>query len=95
VGEGEGRREGLLSVTVIELRAIAALRSVRMPPKNWHARCVFRLDSEATANPGRALGVTEAADLWFLVWRYRRQIADADVVTYADELVNGARSLAF
>jgi len=34
-------------------------------------------------------------DLWFLVWRYRRQIADLDVVTKANEIVNGALSLEF
>jgi hypothetical protein len=86
---------GTSEVTVIELRAIAALRSVKFPEKNWHARCAVRLDADATVNPGRPLRIAEASDLWFIVYRYRRQITDREVIARADEIVNGAKHLAF
>jgi hypothetical protein len=45
--------------------------------------------------PNARLVETQAGDLWFLVWKFRRQIADAAVVAHADELLNGAMHLAF
>ncbi|HYL64453.1 MAG TPA: hypothetical protein VE077_17705 [Candidatus Methylomirabilis sp.] len=82
-------------MTIIELRAAAALRSVKVAHVNWQIRCKARLIRSMELCPGKPLLIADAADLWFLVWRYRRQIADAEVLAHADELVNGARSLAF
>jgi hypothetical protein len=79
----------------LETRAVVALRSVKMPEKGWHARRAEFLNGLMMLEPHRRLWSTEAGDLWFLVWRYRRQIADVDVVAKADEIVNGALSLEF
>jgi len=79
----------------LEKRAITALRSVRMPEKNWHARAAERLNMWATLRAEQRLPIAEASDLWFLVWRYRRQIDDGELVAKANEIVNGAMSLAF
>jgi hypothetical protein len=81
-------------MTVLEIRAIAALRAVRIPAQRWHASCAGKLDGAMASDPSRELGLVEAADLWFLVWTYRRQIADRQVVAHADEIVNGAMHLA-
>lgn len=82
-------------MTDLEKRAVTALRSVKMPEKNWHADCVKRLVAWVTSYPDSRLHSPDAADLWFLVWRYRRQITDAGVVAKADEIVNGAMRLEF
>lgn len=81
-------------MSVIELRAIAALRSVKMPHQSKHPRLVAGLVSRTESVPSAPLPIVLSADLWFLVWRYRRQITDVEVVKRADELVNGALSLA-
>jgi hypothetical protein len=82
-------------VTELEIRAISALRSVKMPKQPWHWKGVEALNTRLTLEPHARLGFTEAADLWFLVWRYRRQITDREVVVHANEIVNGAMDLAF
>ena len=82
-------------MTDLEKSAVVALRDVKVPDKNWHGARIEALNMRLTVKPEPRLGCTEEADLWFLVWRYRRQIADAAVVAHADELMNGARSLSF
>lgn len=82
-------------MTDLEKRAIVALRSVKMPEKNWHAGRAESLNMLLTIMPETRLGISQEADLWFLVWRYRRQIAERDVVQHACELVKGERSLSF
>jgi hypothetical protein len=82
-------------VTDLEKRAVTALRSVKMPEKNWHARRAESLNMLMTLDANRKLDVGQKADLWFLVWRYRRQVDDAQLVATANEIVNGAMSLAF
>jgi hypothetical protein len=82
-------------VTELEKRAVTALRSVKMPERTWHGRGAEALNLRMTLQPQLRLGFTEAADLWFLVWRYRRQIADREVVAHANEIVNGEMDLAF
>lgn len=82
-------------MTDLEQRAIRALRDVRVPAKNWHGTRIEALNMRLTVIPEAGLGITDQADLWFLVWRYRLQIDDAAVVAYADDLVNGTRSLNF
>lgn len=82
-------------MTDLEQRAVRALRGVRVKHTAWNNRCVAALNNFLTVGPEARLGITQEADLWFLVWRYRRQIADHKVVAHADELMNGARSLSF
>ncbi len=82
-------------MTDLEKRAVTALRSVKMPEQNWHARRAESLNMRLTLQPQPRLGITEEADLWYLVWRYRRQIADLEVVARENEIVNGAMSLGF
>jgi hypothetical protein len=82
-------------MTDLEKRAITVLRSVKMPEQTWHVRRVDSLSSLMTLYPERKLDVGQKADLWFLVWRYRRQIDDGELVRTANEVVNGAFSLAF
>ena len=82
-------------MTGIETRAVVALRSVKMPEQGWHARRREFLNGLMALEPYRRLDHLQAADLWFLVWRYRRQIVDAEVVAKANEIVNGALNRAF
>lgn len=82
-------------MTDLEKRAIQALADVKLPSEGWHLRRVEYLFMKLALYPNARLVTTQAGDLWFLVWRYRRQIADAAVVAHADELVNGAMHLAF
>lgn len=82
-------------MTDLEQRAIRALADVRMPTKSWHWKQAEHLLGVLVLEPQRKLGITEAADLWFLVFRYRRQIPDVELVSHARELVTGAMSLAF
>lgn len=81
-------------MTDLEKRAVLAMCSVKLPSHNWHARRTKQLCGDMVLDSQRRLSVADRTDLWFLVWRYRRQIADAEVVAHADELVNGALHLA-
>lgn len=82
-------------MTDLEQRAIRSLLSVKVPDKNWHGARIESLNMRLTVMPESRLGCTEEADLWFLVWRYRRQIEDAAIVARADGIVNGALHLSF
>jgi hypothetical protein len=82
-------------VTELEERAITALRVVKMPERSGHARRAESLYMLMVLAPNVRLDSEQAGDLWYLVWRYRRQIADHEVIMYANEIVNGAMSLAF
>ena len=82
-------------MTGLEKRAIRSLRDVKMPEGNWHGRRAEFLYGVMALDPHRRLTAEQAGDLWYLVWRYRRQIADCEVVMHANEIVNGAMSLAF
>jgi hypothetical protein len=82
-------------MTDLEKRAIRVLQDVRMPQEGWHARRAQYLFFRLTMQPAARLVETQAGDLWYLVWRFRRQIADREVVAHADNLVNGALHLAF
>lgn len=82
-------------MTDMEQRAVRALRGVRVTHRTWHDRRVEELNQWLYIRPDARLGITEEADLWFLVWRYRRQIDDAEVIAHADELMNGAKTLRF
>lgn len=79
----------------LEKRAVLALLDVRCKPETWHARRIAQLDLKRALRGEARLIVTESADLWFLVWHYRRQITDAGVVAEADRIRNGALNLIF
>lgn len=82
-------------MTDLEQRAIRLLLDVKVPDKNWHGARIESLNMRLTLQPEMRLPLSEASDLWFLVWRYRRQIDDGEIVSKANELVNGALSLSF
>jgi hypothetical protein len=82
-------------MTDLEKRAVVALRSVRFPKETWHARRAKSLSGLMEKYPRVRLYSASAGDLWFLVWTYRRQVADLEVVAKADEFVNGALGLSF
>jgi hypothetical protein len=82
-------------MTDLEKRAVTALHSVKMPEKNWHARRAKLLYELMEKSPCASLYSTSVGDLWFLVWTYRRQIADRQVVAEANAVVNGALNLEF
>jgi len=83
------------ALPIFEQRAIRELRGVRMPESNWHGKRAAHLYTLFLNEPHSRLSCSDAGDLWFLVWRYRRQIENREVVAHADELMNGAKSLAF
>lgn len=80
-------------MTDLEQRAIRLLLEVKVPEVTWHGARVESLNMRLTLEPDKPLPSFEAADLWFLVWRYRRQIDDLQIVAKANELVNGVLSL--
>ena len=82
-------------MTELEQRAITALHHVKMPSKTWHADRAEALNARMLLFPDRPLAVDQKADLWFLVWRYRRQVDDPVLFRAANEMVNGALSLEF
>ena len=82
-------------MTDLEQRAARLLPSISYGGKSWHeprAKTLFQLVSN---DPLWSLTPHEQADLWFLVWHYRRQIKEAEVVARADELMTGALALRF
>lgn len=82
-------------MTDLEKRAITALAGVRFPSKGWYENRAKFLKMKMDVFPHARLVETQAGDLWFLVWHFRRQIKDDAVLAHADELVNGALHLAF
>lgn len=82
-------------MTDLEKRAITAVNAVRFPSKGWYENRAKFLKMKMDVFPHARLVETQAGDLWFMVWHFRRQIADREVVAHADELVNGAMHLAF
>ena len=95
MGENEGADSGLLSMTELQQRAIRSLLAVKVPEKLWHGSRIEALHMRLKLYPESRLMWPEESDLWFLVWRYRRQIDDSEIVCKANELVNGALSLSF
>ena len=88
----------------IEQRAVAALSGItvghyyvagkgNVPADAWGLQRAREFYGMLTLEPSRVLTCEEAGDLWYLVWKYRRQIHDDEVLTRADEIVNGALSL--
>jgi hypothetical protein len=82
-------------MTDLEKRAITALQGVRFPREGWYENRARFLEMKMVLGPHARLVVTQAGDLWYMVWKFRRQIGDRAVVAHADELINGAMHLAF
>jgi hypothetical protein len=82
-------------MTDLEQRAIRSLSRAAMPAQGWHRGFRVFLIEKMRESPRDRLLSRQQADLWFLVWTYRRQIDDFQVVAKANEIVNGAMSLAF
>lgn len=82
-------------MTELERRAITALRSAKVPEKTWHWKRAEALNMALSMRASRPLLSAQEADLWFLVWRYRRQIDDPQLVAKANEIVNGVMALEF
>lgn len=82
-------------MTDLEKRAITVLQGVRFPSMGWYENRARFLKMKMDCFPNARLVETQASDLWFLVWKFRRQITDREVVARGDELVNGALHLAF
>jgi hypothetical protein len=79
----------------MEQRAARLLPRIRYAPDTWHeprAKTLFRIcDKE----PCWKLTALEQSDLWFLIWHYRRQVKEIELVARAGEVVNGQVSLRF
>ena len=73
--------------TPIERRARDALANVTFPVASSHKRFARNLMGPSDAAGGHpAITDKQAAYLWHLVWRYRRQIPSADLVEHARRL---------
>lgn len=82
-------------MTDLEQRAAKLLKGIRYAPAMWHeprAQSLFRL---CNRDPNRKLTAHEQADLWFLIWHYRRQVNSAEAVARAGEVVNGQVAMRF
>jgi hypothetical protein len=82
-------------MTDIEQRAAKMLDRIRYAPNIWHeprAKTLYRLSQSC---PHWNLTALEQADLWFLIWHYRRQVNDTELIGRAGEVVNGQVALRF
>jgi hypothetical protein len=82
-------------MTDLEQRAAQLLPQIRYAPDMWHeprAKFLYRVWK---SDPLWNLTALEQADLWWLIWHYRRQVDDADLVWRADEVTNGVLALRF
>ncbi len=72
-----------VSMTQLEQSAARALYNVRTGVFNNAGRFIGWLEFLAEQEPSRELKPHQLKGLWELVWRYRRQIADRDLVALA------------
>jgi len=82
-------------VTAIEREAVAALMGCSFPKLRDDVGFVKHLSYRDQLEPHTVLTFREEERLWRCVWRYRRQIADQNVLARADQTVNGALALRF
>jgi hypothetical protein len=80
-------------LTRIEQNALAALVGVNVGKHPTAGKRIAELQHRMVISPERRLTPEEAANLWFFVWHFRAQIADAQVVAEADSIINGATHL--
>jgi hypothetical protein len=82
-------------MTDLEQRAMNALLPIAFNPHSWHRMRAHALYRVYLSDPLWKLTEHEQNDLWFLMWTYRRQVRDTELVAHANEQVNGAMSLRF
>ena len=84
-----------LQMTSLEQRAVMLLPNISYSAKTWHQDRAKTLYRFLHRDPLWTLTALEQADLWLIIWTYRRQVADAELVAHADHLVNQALALRF
>jgi hypothetical protein len=82
-------------MTDLEQRAAKLLPRIRYAPGIWHEDRAKWLHRVGEKQPDWKLTAHDQADLWFLIWHYRRQVPEARVVAHADEVINGQVALRF
>jgi hypothetical protein len=82
-------------MTDLEVRAILYLERIRYARDIWHADRAKWLCFRVKRDPLYVFTWQEKADLWFLIWHYRRQVDDVELVARANEERGGPRALAF
>lgn len=82
-------------MTSLEQRAVQKLVTIEYAPVGNHQQLARKLYRLWVSDPLWSLSPLEQAELWFLIWHYRRQIEDVEIVAYADEVRNGALALRF
>jgi hypothetical protein len=82
-------------MTDLEQRAMNALLGITVDTHSWNGRRARILYRSYLIDANRPLLVSEAGDLWLLIWRYRRQVSHPDLVAHADAVVNGALPLRY
>jgi hypothetical protein len=82
-------------MTNLEQRAIQFLHEIRYAPNTWHEARAKWLHRLWRNDPFWKLTAHEQADLWWLIWHYRRQVDDAELIGQANEVVNGQAALRF
>lgn len=82
-------------MTSLEQRAVRLLPNLSYAPGVWHQDRAKTLYRFLNSDPLWTLTALEQADLWLLIWCYRRQVQDVELVARADEIRNGALALRF
>lgn len=76
-------------MTPIEIRALDCLNKVSMriasSGKRFRRHMNWELENEERTNIPFRMTARQALYLWFLVYMYRRQISDADILGYATQ----------
>ncbi|HEX2866526.1 MAG TPA: hypothetical protein VHO03_05770 [Ignavibacteriales bacterium] len=80
-------------MTEEEKRAALTLSHCTFYPASWNKR--FAHDMAFFAKEDRPITENQRFWLWKLVYRYRRQIKDLDILSIAQEKVDGQTSLFF
>ncbi len=77
-------------MTEIEIRGCYALSGCTFLPGTPHKRFARDMGHVAANNEAPVISEGQAAQLWRLVYRYRRQIRDAVLIDHAEAMKAGA-----
>jgi hypothetical protein len=80
-------------MTLLEQRAMQVLPSISYAVQTWHQPRAHSLFRVFRSDPLWPLSTHELDDLWFIVWYYRRQVNDPELVARASEHLHGALAL--
>jgi len=75
-------------MTALEQRAARALQCGPKLGFDAHRKFAVAVYAQSLHDSGSFLAVERAKYLWLLVWRYRRQIDELDLVAYADSVLH-------